>query len=175
MACSMEVLTKQLEEVNINKDIFLGNDLNLELKFLNAIIEYLEKKCEHCEVSFYTHKRMMSICCEIPTMNEEYARNVLRMVDWLMDEHFFQQNGLRELGWCSHYMFDRRTLNYHNHEFLKKTEVVEFYWFNKLPNRFRNQQTITEVQLCNCIYCNFFILEKNDFYKRATNEFWKIF
>ena len=32
MACSKEVLTKQLEEVKINKDIFLGNDLSLKLK-----------------------------------------------------------------------------------------------------------------------------------------------
>ena len=30
MACSMEVLTKQLEEVRINKDTFLSNDLSLE-------------------------------------------------------------------------------------------------------------------------------------------------
>ena len=93
----------------------------------------------------------MSICCESPSMNEEYAKNLLTMMDWLMDEHFFQQNGLRELRWCSHQMLDRRTLNYHNHKFLRKTEVVELYWFNKLPNRFRNQQTITEVQLCNCM------------------------
>ena len=57
-------------------------------------------------------------------------------------------------------MLDRRTLNYHNHDVLKKTEFVEFYWFNKSPNCFRNQQIITDVQLCNCIYCNFFILEK---------------
>ena len=72
-------------------------------------------------------------------------------------------------------MLDRRTLNHHDHEFLKKTEVVEFYWFNKSPNRFRNQQTITEVQLCNCMYCKFFILQKNNFDKRATNESWKVF
>ena len=89
----MEVLTKQLEEVKINKDTFLGNDLSLELKFLNAIIEYLERKYEDCKVSFYSHKRMMSICCESPTMNEEYAKNLLRMVDWLMDEHFFSEMG----------------------------------------------------------------------------------
>ena len=145
----------------------------MELKFLNAIIEYLEKKYEHCKVSFYSHKRIMSICCESPTMNEEYAKSLLRMVVWLMHEHLFQQNGLRELGWCLHYMLDRRTLNYHNHEFLKKTEVVEFYWFNKSSNRFRNQQTITEVQLSNYMYCKFFILEKNDFY--TTNELWKTF
>ena len=33
MACSMEVLTEQLKEVKIDKDIFLGNGLKLELKF----------------------------------------------------------------------------------------------------------------------------------------------
>ena len=36
MACSMEVLTKQLEEVKINKDIFLGNDLSLKLKLFKC-------------------------------------------------------------------------------------------------------------------------------------------
>ena len=36
MACSMELLTKQLEEVKINKDIFLGNDLSLKLKLFKC-------------------------------------------------------------------------------------------------------------------------------------------
>ena len=33
-----------------------------------------------------------------------------------MDEHFFQNNGLRELGWCSHYMLDRRSYKYHKNK-----------------------------------------------------------
>ena len=36
---------------------------------------------------------MMSICCESPTKNEEHAKNLLKMVDWLMDEQFFSEMG----------------------------------------------------------------------------------
>ena len=49
--------------------------------------------------------------------------------------------------------------NYHNYhknkEFFKKTEVVEFYWLNSLPNRFNNQKTISEVEARNCMHCRF--------------------
>ena len=92
-----------------------------------------------------------------------------------MDEHFFQQNGLREFGWCSHYMLNIRTLNYHNHKFLKKTEIVEFYWFIGFY-WFHNQQTITEAKLCNCMYCKFFIFEKKmTFANVQPMSFGKIF
>ena len=63
------------------------------------------------------------------TMRETIARKLLKIVDRLMDEHFFQTNGLRQLGWCAHYMFDRRSLNYteDKKEILRRTEVTEFY------------------------------------------------
>ena len=79
----------------------------------------------------------MSICCETLTTTETIAKKLLKIVDRLMDEHFFQTNGLRQLGWCAHYMLDRRSLNYYNQdrkERLQKTQVTEFYWFNILPN-----------------------------------------
>ena len=128
MACSVDFLTKQLEEIKISDDIFLENDLSYEEKLLNSVIEYFEQKIDDCEVSYYVSKRSMSICSEILTMTETIARKLLRMVDWLMDEHFFQKNGLRELGWCSHYMLDRRSVNYDKEkQIFKKTEIVEFY------------------------------------------------
>ena len=128
MACSVDFLTKKLEEIKISDDIFLGNDLSYEEKYLNSVIEYFEQKIDDCEVSYYVSKRSMSICSEILTMTETIARKLLRMVDWLMDEHFFQKNGLRELGWCSHYMLDRRSVNYDKEkQIFKKTEIVEFY------------------------------------------------
>ena len=99
---------EKLEEIKISNNIFLGND--------------------NCEVSYYVNKRSISICCESLNMTENIARNLLRMVDWLMDEHFFQKNGLRELGWCFHYMLDRRSINYHKEKkIFKKTEIIEFY------------------------------------------------
>ena len=63
----------------------------------------------------------MSICCETLIMTETIARKLLKLTDRLMDEHFFEKDGLRKLGWCSNYILDRRTHNYHkNKEFFKK-------------------------------------------------------
>ena len=44
-----------------------------------------------------------------------------------MDTHFFQKNGMRELGWCSKYLLDRRSVNYHKEQqIFQKAEIVEF-------------------------------------------------
>ena len=129
MACSVDFLTKKLEEIKISEDIFLGKDLSYEEKFLNSVIEKIEQEIEDCEVSYYLNKKHMTICYESQTMTETIARKLLKMVDWLMEEHFFQKNGLRELGWCSNYMLDKRSCNYcKDQQVFKKTEIVEFYW-----------------------------------------------
>ena len=159
MACSMNFLVKNLDKIKNNDDVFLGNDLTFKQNFL---IEKIEKEIENQnvegEVSYYLHKRSMSICCETSIMTGTLARDLLKLTDQLMDEHFFQNNDLRELGWCSHYMLDRRSYNYHkNKQFFKKTEIVKFYWLNSSPNRFKNQKTISEVKVCNCMHCQFFI------------------
>ena len=136
----------------------MGNDLSYEEKFLNNVIEKIEQEIENCEVSYYLSKKSMSICYESLTMTETIARKLLKLADWLMDEHFFQKNGLRELGWCRNYMLDRRSVNYHeDKQVFKKTEIVEFYWLNNSPNRFHKQQFVTEVELCNCMHCRFFM------------------
>ena len=98
MACGVEFLMKKLEEIKISDDIFLGNDLSYEEKFLNSVIKKIEQEIGDCEVSYYLSKKSMSICNESLTMTETIARKLLKLVDWLMDEHFFQRNGLRELG-----------------------------------------------------------------------------
>ena len=91
-------------------------------------------------------------------MTETIARKLLHLVDWLMDEHFFQKIGLIQLGWCSHYMLDRRSVNYHKEkQIFKKTDITEYYWFNSSPNRFDKQQFVTEVKVCNCLHCRFFM------------------
>ena len=60
-------------------------------------------------------------------MTETFARKLLKLTDRLMDGHFFQNNGLRELAWCSHYMLDRRSYNYHkNKQFFKKLKLLNF-------------------------------------------------
>ena len=52
MACSREFLTKKLEEIKISDDIFLGNDLSYEGKFLNSVIEKMLQEIKDCEVFF---------------------------------------------------------------------------------------------------------------------------
>ena len=100
----------------------------------------------------------MSICSESLTMTETIAKKLLKLTDWLTDEHSFQKNGLRELGWCSNYLLDKRSVNYHKEDqIFKKTEIVEFYWFTNSPNRFHKQQFFTEVEVCNCMHCRFFM------------------
>ena len=109
---------------------FLGNDLTFEQRFLSKLIEKIEQEIEQekieCEVS-YLHKKSMSICCETSIMTETIARKLLKLTDQLMDEHFFEKDGLRKLGWCSNYMLDRRTHNYHkNKELFKKMKLLNF-------------------------------------------------
>ena len=111
MACSIEFLTEKMKEIKIADGIFPGNDLSYEENFLNSVIEKFGKEIKDCEVSFYLHRRSMSICCETITMIDEIARKLLKSVDRLMDNHFFQTNGLRQLEWFAHYMLDRRSLN----------------------------------------------------------------
>ena len=151
MACSVDFLIQKLEEMKIGDDIFLGKDLSYEEKFLNSVIEKTEQKIEDCEVSYCLNKKYMTICYESLTMTETIARKLLKMVDWLMEEHFFQKNGLGELGWCSNYMLDKRSVNYcKDQQVFKKNKIVEFYWFN-------NSQLVTEVEVCNCMHCRFFM------------------
>ena len=128
MARNVDFLMRKLEEIKISNDVFLRNDLSNEKKILNQLIENFEQKIDDCEVFYYVSKRSMSICCESLTMTEIIAKKLLKLTDLLMDKHFFQKNGLRELVWCSNYMLDKRSVNYHKEEqiFKLKTEIVEF-------------------------------------------------
>ena len=75
-----------------------------------------------------------------------------------MHEHFFQTNGLRQLGRWAHYMLDRRSLRYcKDKQLIQKTEIKEFCWFNNSPNGFNKQQFLTQVEVCNCVFCRFFM------------------
>ena len=90
MACGIEVLTEKMEEIKITDDIFFGNDLSYEENFLNSVIEKFGKEIKDCEVSFYLHRKNMSICCETLTMTETIARKLLKIVDRLINEQVFK-------------------------------------------------------------------------------------
>ena len=55
MACSVDVLTKKIEEIKITDDVFLGNDLSYEENILNSVIEKIGQEIKDCEVSSYLH------------------------------------------------------------------------------------------------------------------------
>ena len=157
MPHSVNFLTKKIEEIKIADDIFSGKDLSYEQNFLNAITEKFGKEFKHCEVSFYLSKTSTTICCETLTVTKAMAKNLIKIVERLTEDYFFQANGLSQLGWCSNYMLDRRSPTYRKEqEVIRRTEVIEFYWFNHSPNRFDKQTVLTEVNICNYMHCHFF-------------------
>ena len=94
----------------------------------------------------------MAISCETFALTKVDAKKLLVVVDRLLDEHFFQGNGLLQLGWCSHYMLDRMIQLYpKNGSAARKTEIVEFYWFNYSPNRFDKQRNLSKIEVIVCI------------------------
>ena len=106
MTFSVESLTKKLELVKISNDCFFGDDFSYEEEFLVKTQKKIEQDIEGSEISYYFSKRSMSLCFENSKLNEKIAKYLLLKIDWLMDDYFFQENGLRELGWCSKYLLD---------------------------------------------------------------------
>ena len=96
MAQSIELLAEKMQDIKMGDDIFLGNDLSHEKKFLNQVIENCGKEIKDCEVSFSLSKKSMSICCETLVVTETIANKLLDIVDLSMEQHFFC---LRQLGW----------------------------------------------------------------------------
>ena len=66
MANSIESRIKQLEEVKINDDCFLGEDLSYEQNFLEKIEQKIEKEIPGSEISYFFRKRSVALCFEIP-------------------------------------------------------------------------------------------------------------
>ena len=65
MACSADFLMKKLEEIKISDDVFLGNDLPNEKKFLNKVIEHFEQKIDNCKVSYYVSMRSIVFAVKV--------------------------------------------------------------------------------------------------------------
>ena len=89
MAQSIELLAEKMQDIKMGDDIFLGNDLSHEKKFLNQVIENCGKEIKDCEVSFSLSKKSMSICCETLVVTETIANKLLDIVDLSMEQHFF--------------------------------------------------------------------------------------
>ena len=89
MAQSIELLAEKMQDIKMGDDIFLGNDLSHEKKFLNQVIENCGKEIKDCEVSFSLSKKSMSIRCETLVVTETIANKLLDIVDLSMEQHFF--------------------------------------------------------------------------------------
>ena len=128
--------------------------MSYEQNLLEKIEEKIEKEIPGSEISYFFRKRSMALCFEIPSMNEKIAKDLLLKIDWLMDEHFFKKKWAARVRWCSKHLLNRRSVNYHkDKQEFKKTEIVEFYWFNSSPNRFDKKTSFSPFVLCNCMHC----------------------
>ena len=88
----------------------------------------------------------MSLCFKNSKMNENIAKDLLVKIDWFRGAYFFQESGLWELGWCLKFLLDWRSVKYHKEQqVFKKTEIVEFYWFNSSPNRFNKRVLLQQL------------------------------
>ena len=122
MAQAIDLITKKLEEIKIVKDNFLGN--NFKLKCLDDVTEMLGKELKDCEVSTYLGKKVMEVCCETLFLTEISGKKLLKVIDRMLDGHFFKGNGLLELRWCSRYMMNKRNINYPKDSKTEKTFIV---------------------------------------------------
>ena len=81
----------------------------------------IEKEILNLQRSFFFGKRPMSLCFEIKETTEEVAKKWLSIVDSILEIHFVQKI-LREIGWCIHYILDKRTIV----GSMDKSNIIEF-------------------------------------------------
>ena len=80
-----------MQDIKIGDDIFLGNDLSYEKKFLNQVIENCGKEIKGCGVSFCLSKKSMGICCKTLVLTETIANKLLDIVDVLIAAFFLSK------------------------------------------------------------------------------------
>ena len=102
----------------------MGNDFSIERNFCDAVSELLGKDLKDCEVSTFLGKKLMAICCETYVLNEITGKTLLKVIDQMVDEHFFKKYGLLKLGWCSYYMTDSRKVCYKLNEKVQSLNFI---------------------------------------------------
>ena len=66
-----------------------GKDFSVERNFCAAVSEQVGKELKDCEVSTFLGKKIMAICCETFILNESTGKIKLKVIDEMVDEHFF--------------------------------------------------------------------------------------
>ena len=75
MVCNMGLLTKKLDIIKINEDVFLGNDLIFEQRFLNKLIEKIEQEIEQEKIEMQSFLLSSQKKYEHLLQNVDYDRN----------------------------------------------------------------------------------------------------
>ena len=91
----------------------------------------------------------MAINCETFILTKETCRTLLQAVEKNLTEKFMP---LWNLSWCSYYYLESRVIKYSD----KKTQIIEFYWFNHSPVRHNEHKQLYESFVCKCIHCIIF-------------------
>ena len=89
MAQAIDEISNLLENIKLAKDNFLGKYLSVERNFCDAVSEQVAKELKDCEVSTFLGKKIMAICCETFVLNECTGKILLKVIDEMVDEHFF--------------------------------------------------------------------------------------
>ena len=120
---------------------------SLKKNFLESLTETLGKDLQHCEVSYYLTKKSMAFCCESFIYKKEIAKTMLEALEKSIGEHFFSSCGLLKFGWCFNYQLDCKIARYPIElgpglGSIRKTQIVEFYWFNRSPVRYDKNKSL---------------------------------
>ena len=95
----MESLVTKIEQIKISDDCYFGENLEHGHYFLNDLEEKIQENFEDSGCSSFFGKRTMKLCVEMnQEITETKAKKILKIVDWLTDEHFAKKLILREVG-----------------------------------------------------------------------------
>ena len=162
MAQSIEVLSEKMQEMNLTNEIFYGEDLSSEEKFLKSLTEVVIKHFDeqYQEASYFFRKKSMAFCFESSLLSQDGVKKLLEVIDENLIEYFFNF-GLSKIGCCSNYRMDIRIVRYPIEKspgmgFVKRTQIIEFYWFNHSPVRHNEHKRLYESFVCKCIHCIIF-------------------
>ena len=103
----------------------------------------------------------MAFCCESFIFKKEIVKTMLEAVEKIIGEHFFSSCGLLKFGWYFNYQLDSKIARYPIElgpglGSIRKTQIVEFYWFSLSLVRYDKNKSLDQVNVCSCLYCRIF-------------------
>ena len=102
----------------------------------------------------------MAFCFKSSLLSQDGVKQLLEVIDKTLIEYFFNF-GLSKNCCCSNYRMDSRIVCYPIEKspgmgFVKRTQIIEFYWFNHSPVRHNEHKRLYESFVCKCIHCIIF-------------------